>query len=959
MVPMPVVAQDAQLDAVLNRYERNGTAFPQEKVYVHMDNTCYFVGDTIWYAAYLLRTDKDTPSNISRVLYVELLTSDGYLAERQLVEMNEGRGHGCFALHDSYHGGFYELRAYTRWQLNWGRTEHPHAKEAEAWFLNKELVADYYRDYEKLYSRVFPVYDKPKAAGEFFHDMTGRPLRRYFSGGAPEPQPTLSLFPEGGHLVAGAACRVAFEAVKEDGEVLEGTVTVTDGNGAVMATAQTTNRGRGLLILTPEAGVAYRAEFISTDGKLRVSSRLPEVERDGVALRVEQTTEGWQIQAKATGTAADRRLAVAVLHEGRVVMSGEKNEGVKNEEYKLLKPAEGNSALEGTFYSSLFPLSLFTLPGVYQAVAFDADGHLYADRLFFVTKPEMMKPTLDIAGIKPQYEPFEAIELHIRNSAQSPASLSVAVHDAVRSDRLYDNGNILTEMLLASEVRGFIPDPAWFFESDDEAHRSALDLLMMTQGWRRFDWQQMTRTEKYIPEESFENPTQVIRGEVYAQAANDKQTETDGFGMDVMGEDISPYRLEQLILSDRIKSEPSTATGAYVRDRKFLSDSIDLWYNGRLWEETRDVLLAQLDAKSHQLPAGSYRMKADIARARTPMKRIVKKPLILHAECIQPGSPSAVEDIKVSTGKVGFRMPVLGGQCILFLSVADSTRCNAKKPYLWIDPHEDNQTDYFLRIHWPYPRFTRPYDFYQQKLMPGGGSREAASAGMGSFDTDLQEVTVGASHGGLRKFDASAPVLKLDACDVFNEVVDAGLTAGRYIGRTHFANSVARLIASDMHSRQSYLLEPRYDTHNTSFNIPASQMELYNHLKNIDSVFIYTDYAPRNTYDTRNSEDNLGRITVDLRLTDEGTERLTYRDRRLILPCFSEPDDFYHPDYSRRKPSESDREFYRRTLYWNPNLQLNDEGKATIRFYNNGRQTSIAVSAEGMTKEGRLMMSEE
>ena len=337
------------------------------------------------------------------------------------------------------------------------------------------------------------------------------------------------------------------------------------------------------------------------------------------------------------------------------------------------------------------------------------------------------------------------------------------------------------------------------------------------------------------------------------------------------------------------------------------------------------------------------------------MKHIVKKPLILHAECIQPGSPSAVEDIKVSAGKVGFRMPALGGQCILFLSVADSTKCNAKKPYLWIDPHEDNQTDYFLRIHWPYPRFTKPYSFYQQKLMPGVDSGKAESAGMRTFDTEMREVRVGARHGGLRKFDASTPVLKLDASDVFNDVIDAGLTAGRYIGRTHFANSVARLIASDMNAHHSYLLEPRYDTHNTSFNIPASQMERYNHLKNIDSVFIYTDYAPRNTYDTRNSEDNMGRITVDMRLTDEGTERLTYRDRRLILPCFSVPDDFYHPDYSRRKPAESEREFYRRTLYWNPDLQLDDEGKVAIRFYNNGRQTSIAVSAEGMTKDGKLI----
>ena len=118
-----------------DRLARFGKAIPQEKVFVHLDNTCYFLGDTIWYAAYTRRTDKDMPSGISRILYAELYNQDGFLVERQLVEMKNGRGNGCFALNDTLYGGYYELRAYTRWQSNWGITEHEHTSDAEAWFF--------------------------------------------------------------------------------------------------------------------------------------------------------------------------------------------------------------------------------------------------------------------------------------------------------------------------------------------------------------------------------------------------------------------------------------------------------------------------------------------------------------------------------------------------------------------------------------------------------------------------------------------------------------------------------------------------------------------------------------------------------------------------------------------------------------------------------------------------------
>ena len=84
----------------------------QEKVYVHTDNTCYFIGDTIWYKAYVLRADSLMPTDMSKILYVELLSPDGVVAERQrIIISDKGFTNGQFVLKDSLYSGYYEIRA--------------------------------------------------------------------------------------------------------------------------------------------------------------------------------------------------------------------------------------------------------------------------------------------------------------------------------------------------------------------------------------------------------------------------------------------------------------------------------------------------------------------------------------------------------------------------------------------------------------------------------------------------------------------------------------------------------------------------------------------------------------------------------------------------------------------------------------------------------------------------------
>ena len=108
-----ILAQDERVPfhALVDRVEKFGHRIPQEKVYVHMDNTSYMTGDTIWFKAYLRRTDTGKPSEVSRTLYVELRDADGYLVERKLIHMTGGEGDGFFSLADSTFclGGYYEL----------------------------------------------------------------------------------------------------------------------------------------------------------------------------------------------------------------------------------------------------------------------------------------------------------------------------------------------------------------------------------------------------------------------------------------------------------------------------------------------------------------------------------------------------------------------------------------------------------------------------------------------------------------------------------------------------------------------------------------------------------------------------------------------------------------------------------------------------------------------------------
>jgi len=929
-------AAPTTLEGWADRLEKFGKSIPQEQVFVHMDNTCYFLGDTIYYKAYVRRSDTGMLSRLSGVLYAELLNQDGYLVQRQQLELQNGQVHGSFVLQDTLYGGYYELRAYTRWQLNWGLTEHPHNKLSERWFYNKRMAKEYYRDYEKLYSRVFPVFDKPKEPGEFYHDMTLRPLRRLSKVDETSSKPRLQFFPEGGNLVADLPNRVAFEVTSNEGLHLDGKVTVIEGRDNVVAEADIEQRGRGSFTFVPQAGKSYKVTYTGKRGT--ANATLPSPDKDGVALQVVNNGIGnRQIEVKAAGSAASEPLGMTVMHDGVLL------------DFQTI-PAGSSATL------ALDELKLQT--GVCQVTIYNNVGRVYADRLFFCRKNDFVPSNLRFGGLsgKPT-EPFAPVSLSVEGGKPG-ATVSVSVCDATHSEYLYDNGNILTEMLLASEIRGFVEEPGYFFEKDDEEHNRALDLLLMIQGWRRYNWHTMTTPGAFVLNHKPEQ-TPLFVGEVNKYMADEQQSVYVGNYMPVNAGTNATDAID-MTGNEMAKSTDADETSE-VTDGGALSGA----YN---YTETTGPEVTTLGDEQARF---------------TQLQSELKREFLVHALFTKPGAGQVV-DGEMMTDKHTFSIPsprfYEGG--IFYLSASDSTKWKKGKNHVWDLPSTDindklNYPEFYVRLRPFFPRFVKPYDWYQCHLAQAPKGSVIAPDWVLDGSRMLDEVTIGVKRARLGKFDPTKPAYVVDAYEAFNETCDAGFCPGVYYGFTRFVRDVSRTYIGDMNLSREYNLEMRIDGKapssvsvaeegrlNTGIGtgsmpvdkafIPSSEIEKYNLLKNLGKVYVYTDYSPRREGNSLYDGEDIPSVCVDLHLIDKlDSHRATSRDRRYVLPGFSAPEEFYQPDYTN-KPLPDTKD-YRRTLYWNPDLKLDDNGKAEFRFFGNGKQTELSVRAEGLAGDGTLL----
>ena len=914
LVATGAVHAQGSLELMANRLRDFGARVPQEQVFLHLDNTGYYLGDTLYYKAYVSRGDNGRPTNLSGILYCELLNDDGYLVERQMIALENGEGHGNFSLADTtLYAGYYELRAYTKWQLNWGVTEQPHSQWAEKYFFSKDMARDYYRDYEKLYSRVFPVFDRPLAPGDFSQDMTLRPLAAYYKNPADDPETTLQSFPEGGSLVAGLKQRVAWEVRNQQGRTLEGTLRVTTPDGQVIA-SETINRGRGIFEVTVPASQRLTAEFTPSASHDNPTGTLPattmlKAEDDGVALRVDTDTAGISISCATAGLASQEELGITVMCKG-ILMHFQKIDAA--------------------------PIHLpLSKAGVYQVTVFNQDGRVYADRLCFYLPSGFQSSNVTFSGVKTgNYSAFEpvAIELH----GAPGASMSVAIRDAAKSEYVYDTSNMLTESLLSSQIKGFVPQPQWFFQKDEPQRRQALDLLLMVQGWRRYVWKEMAVKGEFqllhMPESRYPHWT----GQVHN------------------------YSAEQVlsVFEQRMQKEQDAGND---------DDSSDEEQEEKDGEETMEEKVA----------ANGNTGLTDSRDRFNKRENNLKSPVALHAEFSQPGNEGVEGDMR-SQGTFALDFPRYYENFLFFLAASDTTKWKKGEPPVWVQNGRTKRDElefpeFYVKLDPVYPRFPKPYDYYQSHLAPMPKDNPLYNS-MNEQVRMLSEVTIGARRNGRRRFGHWRPAFIIDAYDAFNATCDAGFAPGYFMGAGRFGEDVARTFIGDMKTDRRYDVGYRFDgkvyssgtamqrrkTNTTkgtrmepipedTYNMPDTKLDKYNYLWNLDKVVVFTNYSPRKDQSGKYRGNDLPSVTIDLHLLEADGERLYRKNRFWRMKGFSIPDEFYSPDYSKQPLPKED---YRRTLYWNPNVRLDSNGQATISLYNNSSSSILQISAEGWAPDG-------
>lgn len=440
-----------------------------EKTYLHLDKSVYTVGETLWFSASVVAADTHRPDTLSRVLHVELLAAGGRLVARRELRLDGGRGHGSLVLPDTLTPNTYLLRAYTGWMRNAG--------------------PDFF------FSRRIPVW--PAAALEASTAASPAQLRakataaRQLSTTLSRP-PDVQFFAEGGTLVAGLENTVAFKATDYAGNGLDVEGQVLDAQDKPVASFRSSHLGMGSFSLKPVAGQRYHAVVAPGGAALRVP--LPAVQPTGYTLHIVTLPSAFLVTIQHQGGPAG---TVALLGQvrGQVVYSshGELSEGHE-------------------VYSTRIPVSQFPA-GIVQFTLFDGQGLPLAERLAFAAGASGLRVTL--TPDQPSYGQRQAVRVHVAvaDAAGQPVAmpLSLAVADADACDA--GTETIAARLLLTSDLAGYVENPGYYFQSPTPETAQHLDALLLTQGWRRFSWQQLQAGPPAAPEFGFERAIG-IRGRV-------------------------------------------------------------------------------------------------------------------------------------------------------------------------------------------------------------------------------------------------------------------------------------------------------------------------------------------------------------------------------------------------------------------------------------------------------------
>lgn len=436
---LPAVTAQTTSDFALQQLDGFHASYPQEKVYLHHDKTFYAIGETLWFKAYLVDAIEHAFLTPSQIVHVELVNPDEKVVQKLTLEIKNGGAAGDMYISPDWAAGNYQLRAYTQYMRNF---ENP-------FFYQKEI----------------PIYGTIEKAMFAFRKQTTDTLTTDFD---------FQLFPEGGDMVMGLSCKVGFKAVNQEGKGIPVTGEVIDNEGKVVAKITTIKAGHGSFSLQAEKGKSYHAKV--TYNQLNKIIDLPTPLSEGYVMRVNNRDEEDIILKIKTNipNGLEQAFLIGQIRGQRFIV------------------------MEGLSAGKVYRLPKKDLPeGVAQLTLFNGAGLPVLERLTYINQiaPSEQATLTTNTSLLGKREKV-ALEVVLPKTKEfDAANLSLSVTDLYVNPSNTNASSIKSYLLLESDLKGAIEDPGYYFEKKDAERRQVLDLLLLTQGWRRFVWQDLLKNK--------------------------------------------------------------------------------------------------------------------------------------------------------------------------------------------------------------------------------------------------------------------------------------------------------------------------------------------------------------------------------------------------------------------------------------------------------------------------------
>ena len=826
---------------------------PKEKLYLHLDKPFYGAGEKIWFKGYLVNATTHQDNSQSNFIITELINRSDSIVERKKIRRDSLGFHNAFTLPATLPAGDYYLRGYSNWMLN----EDPdfffsrNIKIGNS--IDNTIVSSieyqqeddtHYTAKIKFTSNVQAVFEnttikylylengKIKNKGKKKTDENGwisislpdlkSPAARRIEVEFDDPQYTykrtfhlpvftndfdVKFFPEGGALLSIPHQNVAFKAQGADGFSKEVEGFLFNSKGDTLTNFRSEHNGMGIFTMNPVDNETYYVT-VRTNDSITKRFDLPAIEPKGISIAMSHYKQEirYEIQ-KTEATEWPQKLFLLAHTRGKLA---------------ILQPINPKRTF-GKMNDSLFT------EGITHFMLIDEQGNALSERLIFVPdhKPNQWQITAD----QPTYGKREKVSLQIAakdnegNPVEGTFSVSITDRKSIQPDSLADN--ILSNLLLTSDLKGYVEDPAFYFLNQDARTLRSIDYLMMTHGWRRHKMENVLRT----PSLNFTNyieKGQTISGRIMGF-----------FGANVKKGPICVLAPKYNIIATTETDEK----GQFIVNTSF-----------------RDSTTFLVQARTKKGFAG-----VDI------LMDPPQYPVATHKAPYLNGAATFMEDYLMNTRDQYY---MEGGMRVYNLKEVTVT---AKRE--------------------------RP------------SSKSIYTGGINTYTVEEDRL----QGYGQTAFDAAS------------RLPSVTITNGSEIHIRNNSEPAIIVIDDIVYEDASDILK----------DIQVSDMSSISLLRGADAVIL----GPRASG---------GAVVITLK----DPRNLPARPAQGIITYtplgYTESVEFYHPTYDTPEKKNAQRSDFRSTVYWNPELRLDAEGKATIEYYTPDSTAPEDIIIEGVDKNGKV-----